>query len=338
LVQVNISRWHKGAAAVAALTLVGGGAAYAATLSGGGLSMSAGDKVTASCPNRLTTSNHSTHDVTLSCAPDPTTTTTAGATTTTTTAAAATTTTTIAPTTTTTTVAPTTTTTTTAPPSGGGNCTNPVYSTSAASGTYNTDPSSGEHWWVNNDAWNGSHGPQTIYVCNQASWYATSNEPNNGGAMETYPDTEYDVGGRNSLSTKPISQYNSITSTFSEADPAAGSWDAAYDLWCNNWQDEVMIWNQWAGSQAYWPGIAKTAVTLGGVGYTFYKNGSELMFFRDTQVTSGSVNILAAYQWLVSEGYLTASDVPTQLEYGVEIASTSGTETFPTTGLSFSLS
>jgi hypothetical protein len=117
-----------------------------------------------------------------------------------------------------------------------------------------------------------------------------------------------------------------------------GSWDAAYDLWCNNWHDEVMIWNQWSGGQSYWPGIAKTSLTLDGVPYTFYKNGSELMFFRTTQVTSGSVDILAAYNWLVTNGYLTASAVPTQLEYGTEVASTSGTETFNTTGLTFSLS
>ena len=33
-----------------------------------------------------------------------------------------------------------------------------------------------------------------------------------------------------------------------------------------------------------------------------------------------------------------STDVPTQLEYGVEICSTSGAQTFPLTGLPFSLS
>jgi hypothetical protein len=32
-----------------------------------------------------------------------------------------------------------------------------------------------------------------------------------------------------------------------------------------------------------------------------------------------------------------STDVPTQLEYGVEICSTSGSETFPMTGLTFDL-
>ncbi len=228
----------------------------------------------------------------------------------------------------------------TAPPStSGGNCTSPVYSTSDAEGTYNTDPDDGEYWWVNNDAWSGSHGPQTINVCSQSSWDAVSNQPNIGGQVETYPDTEYDVGGRdNQPATKPISAYNSITSTFSEAYPSAGDWDGAYDLWLNNWTTEIMIWNQWAGANSYWPAQATQTLTLDGVPYSFYNNGGELMFFRQTQVSSGSVDILAALKWLVSQGLVKSSDVPWQLEYGVEISATAGTETFPMTGLSFSLS
>jgi hypothetical protein len=217
-----------------------------------------------------------------------------------------------------------------------GQCANPVWSSSNAEGTDGID--SAGLWWVNNDAWNGSAGPQSIYVCNQSSWYAVSNQPDLGGAVETYPDTEYDVGGRNSLSTKTLAQYNSITSTFAEAYPSAGAWDAAYDLWLNNWGTEIMIWNEWAGAQAYWPEQSTQALTLDGVPYHFYNNGGELMFFRDTQVKSGSVDILAAMNWLVSQGLVKSTDVPTQLEYGVEICSTDGSdETFPMTGLTFSL-
>ena len=245
---------------------------------------------------------------------------------------------------------PTTTTlprTTTTPPPLVASCADPSFSTNDAQGTNNTDPEDGfQYWWVNNDAWSGSHGPQSINACNQSSWYATSNQPNIGGQVETYPDTEYDVGGRNNPSTTPISGWHSITSTFSEAFPAAGGWDAAYDLWLNNWSTEIMIWNQWAGSQSFWPAQANGpggfALTLDGVPYHFFDNGGELMFFRDAQVTSGSVDILAALQWLVANpnadnGLVKASDVPTQLEYGVEVSYTSGTETFPMTGLTFNV-
>ncbi len=215
-------------------------------------------------------------------------------------------------------------------------CTTPIWSSGEATGTDSLDASG--TWWIDNDAWSGSHGPQTIYVCGRSSWYAVSNQTNNAGAVETYPDTEYDVGGRNNGSpTKTIAQYKSITSTFSEAFPSAGSWDAAYDLWLNNWGTEIMIWNEWTGTQLYWPPSGSQAVTLDGVAYHFYKNGDELMFFRDSMVKSGSVDILAAMNWLVSQGLVKSTDVPTQLEYGVEICATSGSETFPMTGLTFSL-
>ena len=175
-----------------------------------------------------------------------------------------------------------------------------------------------------------------------------SDQPDVQGQVETYPDTEYDVGGRdNGPSTKTISAYNSITSTFSEDFPAAGSWDAGYDLWTNNWGNETMIWNQWAGSQAFWYNQATISVTLDGVAYKFIDTAAtpsdptahgELIFMRVNQVQSGSVDILAAYQWEVANGYASASDAPTQLEYGVEVCSTTGSETFPMTGLTFNLS
>jgi hypothetical protein len=252
-----------------------------------------------------------------------------------------------------TTAPPTTVATASNPPAPGGNCTNPAYSSTEASGTDPID--SAGFWWVNNDAWSGSHGPQTINVCNQSSWDAVSDQPDVQGQVETYPDTEYDVGSRNSLSTEPISQFNSITSTFSEAYPSAGSWDAGYDLWTNNWSNETMIWNQYAGGQAFWYSQG-TPVTIDGVQYHFVDNGNcqpvqcpasqgggpsdhdELMFIMSNQETSGAVNLLGIFQWEVANGYANASDMPTQLEYGVEICSTSGTETFPMTGLTFSVS
>ena len=240
-------------------------------------------------------------------------------------------------------------------------CTHPTFSSSGAEDTDNTDPSDGhQYYWVNNDAWSGSHGPQTLNVCNETAWDAVSTQPNNGGQVETYPDTEYDVGGRDTPSTKTIAQLTTLTSTFAETYPAAGSWDAAYDLWTNNWRDETMVWNQWTGTEDFWgncaePGPSQNtcgeqpaqAASIDGVGYHFLALGSncaaateancEYIFFRDAQVAAGSVNLLAVYQWEVAHGFAKASDVPTQLEYGVEICSTSGTETFPMNGLTFTV-
>jgi hypothetical protein len=255
--------------------------------------------------------------------------------------------------TTTTTTSPTTTTTT--QPSGG-TCTaaNVVWSSSDAQAAHNFDGGN-ELWWVGNDAWNGSHGPQTINACSASSWYVTSDQTNNQGQVETYPDTEYDVGGRNAQSQEPISGYTSMMSTFNESFPASGwSGDAGYDLWTNNWQHETMIWNDVRGTQTYWSNCAEpgpdfnacglanapVAVTLDGVPYHFFSygakgSGAEEVFVRDTFVTSGSVDILAAYNWEVANGWASASQNPTQEEYGTEIAATTGTQTFPVNDVTF---
>ncbi len=332
-------RWFVAGAAVVAVA-----APAAAFASSSGLptfTLTSGGSGTVACPNDQQLSNSSVDQSseTVSCSDG-------GSTTTTTTDPSSTTT---QPTTTTT--LPPTTTTTISTPASGGNCANPSFSSSEATGTDNIDPGDGGFWWVDNDAWSGSHGPQTINVCNQSSWYATSNQPNVQGQVETYPNTEYDIGGRNNgVPTRPISGYpaGSITSTFSEVYPSGGGWDASYDLWTDTWENETMVWNQWAGDNAFWPSQAKTPVTIDGVGYTFLANGHncsaavestcEYMFFRDTQVTSGSVDLAAILQWEVANGYAKASDVPTQLEYGVEISYTNGPETFPMTGLTFSVS
>jgi hypothetical protein len=78
-------------------------------------------------------------------------------------------------------------------------------------------------------------------------------------------------------------------------------------------------------------------VTLDGVPYKFYYNGSVSYFYRATEVKSGSVDILAALKWLQANGYLTTSDILTQIEYGVEINGTVGTQRFDTTGFTLTI-
>ena len=143
--------------------------------------------------------------------------------------------------------------TTTTPPSGG-NCTNPVTTLTDPEDTINLDPAPApENWWVSQDEWNGDHGTQSMIVCGQSSWTATENQPNVGGQVETYPDTEYDVGGRSETaagvnSTTPISGWNSITSTFSEAYPSAGAGTLA--MTCGLTTSPTRRWSGTSGPEA----------------------------------------------------------------------------------------
>lgn len=177
----------------------------------------------------------------------------------------------------------------------------------------------------------------------------------------------------NVCTTTPLSAYTSITSTLSENFPnnSSNSWDATFDIWTDNWTGETEIWNDSSGGdngQEYWyncaePGAEQNdcvggggaasnsqAMMLGGVPYHFLALGSkadctaagnhpncEYIFFRDTQTNSATVNILAAYQWEIANGYANASDVLTQIQYGPELAFTPSGSTFPLTNYTLSL-
>lgn len=214
----------------------------------------------------------------------------------------------------------------------GGVCANPFASTSVARGDINIGTDN--IFQVRNEAWSDTHGPQTIYACSEQSWYVLSNQPDLAGAVQTYPDSIYWLRGSQS---RTINQYTSIVSTFAEEYQKQGNWNAAYDIWLNDFDKEVMVWNEWNGGPGYWPTQAKTAVTVSGVPYHLYNNGGEYMFFRDNQVKSGSVDILAILKWLQTNNRLTTTDKLTQIEYGVEICSTVGTQRFDTTGFTVSV-
>ena len=242
----------------------------------------------------------------------------------------------------------------------GGSCTSPYVTLTGGEGTTSTD--SNGTWWVDQDEWSSS-APQSMAVCSPSSWTVTTNQPaQSGNGVDTYPNTEYDIGGRGAIwtatggardySITPLSDYTSMTSTFSEDFPTTGdSFDSAYDLWTDNWKNETMIWNQYGGTQTFWSSCAEApassvaecghqsyAVTLSGVPYHAFNLGGEVIFVRDTQVASGSVDILAAYNFEVMMGWAKSSDAPTQLEYGIEICSTTGSQVFPLNGLTFNLS
>ena len=312
-------------AAGAALLAAGGFAlvkADSGTPSLGPQSVGSASSLNLACPHYLGNIGGGAASKTARCGSDTSTT------------AAPTTTTTVAPTPTTTVPqapTPTAPTATAAPPpatvaqAGGGICTNPSFSTSDAMGAVNTDPSDGsQNWWVDNDAWSGSHGPQTLNVCNQASWYAVSNQPDVGGQVETYANTEYDVGGRSTGTTTPISSWNSITSTYAEAFPSAGAWDAGlrplaqqlvhrdHGLEPVGRSTGVLAVPGDHGPDARW-----CAVPL-------------LRQWRRADVLPGHADLVGVgghprrIQWLVSQGLVKSTDVPTQLEYGVEVCNSGG--------------
>ena len=237
---------------------------------------------------------------------------------------------------TTTTTQPTTTTTqatTTTTATTGQTCTDPVFETSAPFGIYTSG-----NYNVYNNMWNDSAPPATglnsqqLYVCSPASWYVTSDQPATTD-VKTYPNVQ------ENFSSVPVSQFSTLTSSFAETDPHVGDYEDAYDMWLNgvasSGSNEVMIWNENYNQTP--AGSPEGTVTFDGVTYTAWTTSdhSYIAFVANSNFTAGTVNLLEFYDWLISQGWISASSVVDQIDYGVEICSTdSAPATFQFTNFS----
>lgn len=205
-----------------------------------------------------------------------------------------------------------------------GMCANPVFTSAGRQGTW-TAP---DGLYVNNNAWSNSAGQQTINVCSAKSFSVTSSQPATT-SVKTYPSVAWNFDF-----TPRIGSFTSIDSTFGESIPNTGHWDAAYDMWTDDWNNEIMIWNNQHGQDPAPPG--SVPFTVDGVNYHVWKDGSDFVaVYMDTPVKSGSLSILDVFHWLIAHGYMKSSDTLTAIGYGVEISESSPLpETFNITDFS----
>lgn len=203
---------------------------------------------------------------------------------------------------------------------GGGSCADPSFTTSAQFGTWNLSP-----YFVANDMWNAGAGnvSQTLSACSFSDWYVTATASGGGGVL-TYPDSHLDLDN-----APKISSLSSATSTFADVNPDTGTYEDAYDIWLNGvadpsaGSDELMIWTNNHGQT---PGGSPMAtVTIGGQSWTAWKgNGGYMAFVANSNITSGTVNLLAFFQWVIAKGWVPGDSTLNQVDYGVEICSTNG--------------
>jgi Glycosyl hydrolase family 12 len=246
-------------------------------------------------------------------------------------------------------------------------------STSAAGcGSWDAGPSSGQApgfaagqqsssnlLSVNQDPWTGGQGPQVLTASQFQQWSvtATDTDPSNApGEVLTYPDASfnyYEVDTAASGYSAPPPQYDlnnitSLTSEFTESMPQLSNLnaEAAYDLWLNNWQTEVMVWVD--TSPAKDRNLADDGMTqvgtyvYDGQNFALWRSGSGItgfyVFLLDHNETSGSVDLKAMLQTLVSLNYIPATSPLTQIPFGWEISDTGGAPvTFSMSGFEVSL-
>jgi hypothetical protein len=196
---------------------------------------------------------------------------------------------------------------------------------------------------VGQDVWNPISGwSQTLYATTPGNWYVTASMPAGNTAVVSFPNTG------ESYNSNLLTGFSSIYSSFSEnMSPTVGtSAEAAYDIWLNNWNNEVMIQHDMVKRGGPCGPVLATA-TFGGPGGVPVQNwnlcqyGSELIWqLPGNGEQSGSVDILAMLNWLVNNGgYLPHASSLTAISYGFEICSTGGVdENFQVKGFSITSS
>jgi len=209
----------------------------------------------------------------------------------------------------------------TAAAAGSATCTNPSFVTSAQFGMWNLDP-----YFVYNNMWgiSGYNVTQTLYACSYSDWYvvADMNNDSGDGHVKTYPNSHRDFDNE-----PAISSLNSVTSTFAETSPDTGIYEDAYDIWLNgiatSGSTEVMIWTQNQGQVP--SGSVAATVTLDGRSWTVWRstaNGNYIAFVANSNFTSGTMNLLAFFQWITGQGWIPGNSTLGQVDYGVELVST----------------
>jgi hypothetical protein len=214
----------------------------------------------------------------------------------------------------------------TQPVTGSSTCTHPQFSSSDPQGIWNLSP-----YFIDNDMWNvsGYNVSQTIYACSYSNFYAvaTMNNDNGDGAVKTYPDSHEDFDNN-----PQINSFHSITSTFAESGPGTGMYEDAYDIWLNgvatSGSTEVMIWNDTHDRSV--GGAPQATVSFGGHTYGVWRvGGGYVAFVAESNFTSGSMNLLQFFKWLMTQGWIPSSSTLGAIDYGVELVSTNNVpETF----------
>jgi hypothetical protein len=190
----------------------------------------------------------------------------------------------------------------------------PVWESSAQFGTWNT----GKFDLYNNE-WNTAEaGPQTIWGDSYHHWGVESTQANTT-SVKTYPSVQ------ENYNHPALRTLHGLWSSFAETMPSVSDFDAeaAYDLWLNNNNIEIMVWVDNHGQRPAGNVIAhakfygqRFAIWHGGTTFTFALSGK--------QEKKGTIHLLAMMAWLEAHGHLSRSATLTQVNFGWEICSTDG--------------
>jgi hypothetical protein len=170
---------------------------------------------------------------------------------------------------------------------------------------------------------------QSLTAYDPGDFDAVVNMPAGNTAVVSYPDVQQ------LYNDVPLSTYTSMTSSFTENMNATSATvgEAAWDIWLDNWNTEVMIWVDNHNQDLANSGDTYLGTTvINGQNWDTYQNGGpggELIVALDHNEQTGTVDIMGTLNYLKQQGWIPSSNTLTAVDFGAEFCSTGGqNETF----------
>lgn len=204
---------------------------------------------------------------------------------------------------------------------------NPAWQSSATFGSWSNGGYS-----LTNDVWGTGAGTETIWANSYSNWGVVANHPNTGG-VKSYPHC-------GKMINMKLSVLKSVTSIYSVTVPSSGSYETAYDIWCDNNAYEIMVWCTKTG--AVGPiGSSQGSAVIGADTWTAYKgsNGSNQVFsfLHTSNISVDTIDVLAVLNWIKNKGWFADATLG-DVQFGFEITSSSGGLNFTCNNFSVSFS
>jgi hypothetical protein len=136
--------------------------------------------------------------------------------------------------------------------------------------------------------------------------------------VKTYPSVQKTYNNR------AFGSLHTLASHFAEHMPAGRAFiaEAAYDVWLNNYNIEVMVWVDNHGQRP--AGRVIGTAKIYGKNFQVWASGNNLFSFKLSggNETRGEIHLLSTLRWLVRHGHLNRSVTLTQVDFGWEICNT----------------
>jgi len=182
-------------------------------------------------------------------------------------------------------------------------------------------------WSIYNDVWGNSNPSQWLNVTSLNQWNVSSNQT--GGGVKSYPNEVV-------VPNTAVTSMKSATGTFAVASPSNSEYSWFFDVYTTaGGADQIQVYESWTTPTGGWGNEIYSNVTVGNstwsqvwqVPASSNDGHNILMFFRSSQRTSGSEDLLAILKWCESKDLLQNSTFYS-MSFGPEITYTNGWQYF----------